>query len=70
MMRSIARRATGISFVMAALTAGALGRWVEKPDLSRVDEIGFADLMPGSGHGWGGFVNVGRIDVYGTPVKR
>src|SRR5262249_56002404 len=46
------------------------GRWVEKPDLSRVDEIGFADLMPGSGHGWGGFVNVGRIDVYGTPVKR
>jgi hypothetical protein len=46
------------------------GRWVETPDLSRVDEIGFADLMPGSGHGWGGFVNVGRIDVYGTPVKR
>jgi hypothetical protein len=47
-----------------------IGRWVEKPDLARVDEIGFADLMPGSGHGWGGFVNVGRIDVYGTRVKR
>jgi hypothetical protein len=47
-----------------------IGRWVEKPDLSKVDEIGFADLMPGSGHGWGGFVNVGRIDVYGTPVRR
>jgi hypothetical protein len=47
-----------------------VGRWVEKPDLSKVDEIGFADLMPGSGHGWGGFVNVGRIDVYGSPVKR
>jgi hypothetical protein len=47
-----------------------IGRWVEKPDLSRVDEIGFADLMPGSGHGWGGFVNVGRIDVYGAPVRR
>jgi len=47
-----------------------IGRWVEKPDLSKVDEIGFADLMPGSGHGWGGFVNVGRIDVYGSPVKR
>jgi hypothetical protein len=45
-------------------------RWVEKPDLSRVDEIGCADLMPGSGHSWGGFVNVGRIDVYGTPIKR
>ena len=32
--------------------------WVA-PDLSRVDEVGFADLLPGSGHGWGGFVNVG-----------
>jgi hypothetical protein len=40
------------------------------PDLSRVDEVGFADLLPGSGHGWGGFVNVGRIEVYGKPVAR
>ncbi len=47
-----------------------IGRWVERPDLSKVDEVGFADLMPGSGHGWGGFVNVGRIDVYGSPVHR
>jgi hypothetical protein len=46
------------------------GTWIEKPDLRRVDEIGFADLLPGSGHGWGGFVNVARIEVYGTPVKR
>ena len=30
------------------------GTWVEDPDLSRVDEFGFADLLPGSGHGWGG----------------
>ena len=44
--------------------------WVEKPDLTRVDEIGFADLLPGSGHGWGGFVNVGRIEVYGRAVAR
>jgi hypothetical protein len=50
--------------------APEIGRWVEHPDLTRVDEVGFADLMPGSGHGWGGFVNVGRIDVYGTPVRR
>ncbi len=46
------------------------GIWVEKPDLSRVDEVGFATLMPGSGHGWGGFVNVGRIEVFGKPVRR
>ena len=44
--------------------------WVEKPDLARVDEIGFADLLPGSGHGWGGFVNVARIEVFGRAVKR
>ena len=48
----------------------AVGNWVEHPDLSRVDEVGFADLMPGSGHGPGGYVNVGQIEVYGTSVKR
>src|SRR6185295_7741565 len=47
-----------------------VGTWVEHPDLRRVDEIGFADLMTGSGHGAGGYVNVGRIEVYGNPVKR
>ena len=48
----------------------AVGNWIEHPDLSKVDEVGFADLMPGSGHGPGGYVNVGRIEVYGKPVKR
>jgi len=48
----------------------AVGNWVEHPDLSKVDEVGFADLMPGSGHGPGGYVNVARIEVYGKPVKR
>ena len=30
------------------------------------------DFVPEQGvtHGWGGFVNVGRIEVYGRPVKR
>ena len=47
-----------------------VGTWVEHPDVSKVDEVGFADLMPGSGHGSGGYVNVGRIEVYGKAVKR
>jgi hypothetical protein len=47
-----------------------VGRWVENPDLSKVDEIGYADLLPGSGHGFGGWVNVGRFEVYGNRVKR
>ena len=48
----------------------AVGTWVEHPNLGKVDEVGFADLMPGSGHGAGGYLNVGRIEVYGKPVKR
>ncbi len=46
------------------------GNWIEKPNLTKVDEVGFADLMPGSGHGAGGYVNVGKIEVFGKPVKR
>ncbi len=44
--------------------------WVPNPDLSKVDEIGFADLMPGSGHGTGGYIQLGEIEVYGKPVPR
>src|SRR5437763_1202621 len=47
-----------------------VGTWIDHPDLTKVDAIGFADLMPGSGHGAGGYINVGRIEVYGTPVPR
>jgi hypothetical protein len=47
-----------------------VGDWVANPDLRKVDEVGFADLLPGSGHGPGGYANVGRIEVYGRPVKR
>ena len=46
------------------------GNFVEKVDLSRVDEIGFADLMPGSGHGPGGWVDVAQVEVYARPVAR
>jgi hypothetical protein len=46
------------------------GTWVERPDLSKVDEIGFADLMPSRGHGDGGWADVARIEVYAKPVGR
>ncbi|MEI9815156.1 MAG: hypothetical protein WDO18_22020 [Acidobacteriota bacterium] len=48
-------------------TKGAL---LDKVDLSKVDAIGFADLVPGSGHGNGGYSDVGWIEVYGKAVKR
>jgi hypothetical protein len=46
------------------------GAWLDKLDLSKVDEVGYADLMPGSGHGDGGFSNVGWIEAYGKGVPR
>jgi hypothetical protein len=48
----------------------ATTRPVANPDLSKVDEVGFADLMPGGGHGSAGWINVGPFEVYGKPVKR
>jgi hypothetical protein len=49
---------------------GEASNWAAPPDLSKVDEVGFVDLMPGSGHGSGGYVNVATLEVYGKPVKR
>ena len=49
-----------------AVTTGSL----VSIDLSKVDEIGFVDLMPGSGHGQGGWVDVAQFEVYGKPVPR
>ena len=46
------------------------GTWVANPDLSKVDEIGFVDLTPGSGHGAGGWSDVATIEVYGKKVPR
>jgi hypothetical protein len=46
------------------------GNWVSNPDLGRVDEVGFTDLLPGSGHGPGGWSDVAKMEVYGKPVKR
>ena len=47
-----------------------VGTWIDHPNLTKVDAVGFADLMPGSGHGAGGYINVGRLEVYGTPIAR
>jgi hypothetical protein len=44
------------------------GEWVNTPDLSRIEEVGFTDLMPG-----GQSVACSRLDwieVYGKPVQR
>jgi hypothetical protein len=46
------------------------GTLVDKPDLTKVDEIGFVDLMPASGHGPGGWSDVAQIEVYGKAVNR
>jgi len=47
-----------------------VGNMIDKPDLTKVDEVGFADLMAGSGHGNGGYANIAKIEVYGKPVHR
>ena len=39
-------------------------------DLSKVEAVGFADLTPGSGHGLGGFSDMGWMEVYGKAVAR
>ena len=46
------------------------GLWKYDVDLSKVDEIGFTDMMAGAGHGAQGNVAVDWIEVYGNPVKR
>lgn len=59
------------------------GAWVETPDLSRVDEVGYFDILPGSGaHSEGvpveklpappagGWIAVSSFELWGKPVKR
>ena len=57
--------------VTMGLQGGAFNEiWVPNVDLSRVDEVGFVDLMPASGHGTGGYIHVSQFQVYGRPVPR
>jgi hypothetical protein len=53
--------------ITRAVTTGTV---LDKVDLSKVDEIGFVDLMPGSGHGQGGWVDVAQVEVYAGSVPR
>ena len=46
------------------------GNLLPSVDLSKVDEVGFVDLSPGSGHGFGGYSALGFIEVYGKAVPR
>ena len=43
---------------------------VKNPDLTKVDEIGVADLSPGGGHGVSGAFNLSTIELYAKPVPR
>ncbi|MEO8306638.1 MAG: hypothetical protein ABI616_01190 [Pseudomonadota bacterium] len=48
----------------------ATGPVLDKVDLTRVEAIGFADLMPGSGHGPGGWSDVAQVEVYAKSISR
>ena len=58
-----------VTLVKPGGSADAKG-WVINPDLTRVDEVGLVDLMPGSGHGNNGYSDVGWIEVTGRGVPR
>ena len=60
-----------------------LGVWVENPDLSQVDEVGYFDVIPGSGAHTeglpvekqpappaGGWIAVSGFELWGQPVSR
>ncbi|MFO1503549.1 MAG: hypothetical protein U1F39_07005 [Steroidobacteraceae bacterium] len=53
-----------------AATLTTKGTLLPAVDLSKVDEVGFIDLTPGSGHGFGGYSALGFIEVYGKAVAR
>jgi hypothetical protein len=55
---------------LAGKGPGEAGSWYPNPDLSKVDAVGWVDLMPGSGHGFSGWINMATIEVYGKPVSR
>jgi hypothetical protein len=55
---------------MDANRIATTGAFLDKVDLSKVDEFGWSDFMTASGHGQGGWSDVGKIELYGKPVPR
>jgi hypothetical protein len=47
-----------------------VSRTWEKVDLSRVSEVGFFDVIPGSGTPPGGWVAIASFELWGKPVAR
>lgn len=67
-LRELRWRRLDISKVVEAAAGNS---WIERPDLSRVDEVGVTDLMVGSGHGEGAPASrLAWLEVYGRPVSR
>lgn len=56
--------------VVDPATLATKGTLLPEVDLSKVDEVGFIDLTPGSGHGFGGYSALGWIEVYAKAVPR
>jgi hypothetical protein len=49
---------------------GVPAGWVTNPDLSRIDEVVVVELIPGSGHGNGGWSDLAWIEVYGRRRRK
>jgi hypothetical protein len=47
-----------------------VGTEVRGPDLSKVDEVGLAMLVPGGGHGIAGSANLSNVEIFAYPVAR
>jgi hypothetical protein len=43
---------------------------VERPDLSKVDEVGLVTLAPGGGHGIAGSANFSTVEMFAKAVPR
>ena len=48
----------------------SVGGAVLNPDLSLIDEVGFANLTPGGGHGFAGWSNISTVEVFANSSTR